>query len=1029
MENHILIGVGGTGGKILKAFRKRLFAEFSDEERAKLPIGFVYVDSTNEMMDRTDTTWRVLGKNAIFNDNQFVNIKGIALNEVFASPGSFPGLKGFIGDPEVMKKTLGEVGAAAAQKRRAGRILFASNIQKYLNALTAQFNYVNHISGASRTNIHIFTGLAGGTGSGSVIDLVAQTRMVPQFRDGVDSSGKTGTSIVLYCMTPEVTPPEKCDAGRYHANGYAALKELNALMVKKYIPHDVTGRNERLDFDRIGKIVDGCIVYSNTNENGLIVEPLTQLPILVSDFLYSRIFLPANGNTEEFIRSYSFENINDWDKEKNEKSKDGAVDIVRTKAVSSFGIKRIIIPEEEIIEYFTYNFGRQALLQMQYNNWADDMGYRDLPANVDFFSEMKEKANLEKWRMTDEHLKLDRPILTSDIEGKYKWPTFADYWRNAVAAWTDQARSAAMPLNELEKYCNEGYTKFFRKLGVAEFFASKTRAKEEHANEIAGIIECYIFDKWATGDLSLYSLRDFIDRMKESIDDRRKLFEGQIAQANQIIDQLEQARIASRNEWEHKGLIGGLIFKNRIIQQHATVMQQMMVKKTELEGLNFAVALLAVLYNKINALRGRMDIFVKTISDAIRETEAQIAARCKDEGGLDQTKEAIIRFYKRNDVVNFTNEMIRSKERQKGIAADMRAALIQEIGSDHTFARANATIGTDRIAEIFDTVIRTKAIALHDEVKIEHNEKLINRNIVEQLNEIFTTEDALRVFAKDVVEKSGVFSVFDTTEINRAVKNNEVPSVGRNIYRKIVFINLPEIKGNEAVAKFGEKLKRALVESVEAGIQVKIDDTGIRKNEITISSITYCFPFRVLRDLHFLEERYAEAVNDPNTGRENRTVLHTEGTGENFPSLYTAAEALPSEIREKYTKYLIAAYAIGHIRYADKEDGTGRKAYGTITIGRTGLETLNPLADKFTDIPFEYTLFTEELGEKLREKVEAALKGEFLHVNKRSELLKNIQQLVVGVLLPECDNNKGSERFRFFNQQAEAAMDLIEQQK
>ncbi len=1027
MENHILIGVGGTGGKILKAFRKRLFAEFTDDERAKLPIGFVYVDSTNEMMNRDDVTWRVLGKNAIFNENQFVNVKGIDLNKIFASPGSYPGLKGFIGDPEVMKKTLGEVGAAAAQKRRAGRILFASNIQAYLKALMAQFNYANNISGGSRTNIHIFTGLAGGTGSGSIIDLVAQTRMVPQFRESAGSSSKTGTSIVLYCMTPEVTPPEKADADRYHANGYAALMELNALMVKKYAPHDVTGRSERLDFDRIGKIVDGCIVYSNTNENGLIVEPLKQLPTLVSDFLFSRIFLPVNNNTEDFIRSYSFENINDWDKEKNEKSKDGVVDIVRTKAVSSFGIKRIVIPEEEIIEYFTYNFGRQALLQMQFNNWADDMGYRDIPANVDFFSEMKDKTNLEKWRMTDEHLKLDRPILNSDIEGKYKWPTFADYWRNAVAAWTDQARSAAMPLNELEKYCNEGYTKFFRKLGVGEFFASKTRVKEEHANEIAGIVERYIFDKWATGDLSLYSLRDFADRMKESIDDRRKLFEGQIASANQTIDQLEQARIASRSDWEHKGLIGGLIFKNRIIQQHATVMQQMMVKKTELEGLNFAVALLAVLYNKINALRGRMDLFVKTVSDAIRDTETQIAARCKDEGGLNQTKEAIIRFYKRNDVVSFTKEMIRSKDRQKGIAADLRAALVEEIGPDRTFARANATIGTAQIAELFDTVIRTKAIALHDEVKIEHNEKLINRNIIEQLSEIFTTEDALRVFAKDVVEKSGVFSVFDPSEVSRAVKNNEVPSAGHNICRKIVFINLPETKGNEMVAKFGEKLKRALEESVEAGIQVKIDDTGMRKNEITISTITYCFPFRALRDLHFLEERYNEAINNPNTGRENRTVLHTEGTGENFPPLYVAAEALPSEIRERYTKYLIAAYAIGHIRYADKEDGTGRKAYGTISVSRTGLETLNPLGDKFTEIAFDYGTFTEEFGEDLKERVEAALKGEYLHVDKRGALLKNIQQLVTGVLLPECDNNKGSERFLFFNKQAEAAMDVIEQ--
>ena len=181
-ENHILIGLGGTGGKVLKAFRKRLYQEFSDEERAQMAIGFLYVDSSVEMMQPDDKTWQVLGKNAQFAENEFVNVKGIDINAVLASPSSYPGLKGIIGDAEVMRKTLGEVGAAAAQKRRAGRILFGSNIDKYKQALLNQFKKVNSISHGQRTNIYIFTGLAGGTGSGSIIDVISQTRMIPQFR-------------------------------------------------------------------------------------------------------------------------------------------------------------------------------------------------------------------------------------------------------------------------------------------------------------------------------------------------------------------------------------------------------------------------------------------------------------------------------------------------------------------------------------------------------------------------------------------------------------------------------------------------------------------------------------------------------------------------------------------------------------------------------------------------------------------------------------------------------------------------------
>ena len=89
-----------------------------------------------------------------------------------------------------------------------------------------------------------------------------------------------------------------------------------------------------------------------------------------------------------------------------------------------------------------------------------------------------------------------------------------------------------------------------------------------------------------------------------------------------------------------------------------------------------------------------------------------------------------------------------------------------------------------------------------------------------------------------------------------------------------------------------ELFKQALIDSVEAGIQVKIDETGSRKNEITILTIAYCFPLRTLRDLRFREERYLEAINNPNTGRENRTVLHTEGTGEQFPNAVSILLAL-----------------------------------------------------------------------------------------------------------------------------------------
>lgn len=166
--NHVLVGLGGTGGKVLKAFKKRLYREFPDDKQRNslIPaIGFIYVDSTDEMMKPNDPTFRVLGKDASFKPNEFVNIKSVDLGQILNSIDTFTGLKYVVKSAESMRTTLGEVGAAAGQKRRAGRILFASNCNKYLSALSSKYNELRERTRQDSLHVHIITGLAGGTGS------------------------------------------------------------------------------------------------------------------------------------------------------------------------------------------------------------------------------------------------------------------------------------------------------------------------------------------------------------------------------------------------------------------------------------------------------------------------------------------------------------------------------------------------------------------------------------------------------------------------------------------------------------------------------------------------------------------------------------------------------------------------------------------------------------------------------------------------------------------------------------------------
>lgn len=455
-----------------------------------------------------------------------------------------------------------------------------------------------------------------------------------------------------------------------------------------------------------------------------------------------------------------------------------------------------------------------------------------------------------------------------------------------------------------------------------------------------------------------------------------------------------------------------------------------MVKQCEVLGGEFAQQLLTVLNVKLNVLRNRIETFVATLNDAIEYTNAMIAARCKDEGGINDLQSTVIRFYDQKRVKEFTNRIVTDRKRQNGVAVEVRAKLAEIIGSEQTFQHANAVIDTETIAKLMSTVVRQKAIAIHEDVLIEASEKLINRNILEQLAEKYSNPEELRIFAKTLIEQSGIFLELNSTELRRSLANgtnqNVTPEQGLNINRKIVLINLPSVEGNETVQRFAGKFKDALLHSVEAGVEVHVDMSGTRQNELTVQTLTYCFPIRCLKNLGFYKERYDLLVNG-SEGRQMRIVLHGEGTGDDYPTLEVQGELSGSQLREMFMPYVIADFAIGFIKYGDLADGTGRKAFGTITKDPLlGIEMLKALSDRFTGIGYSQE-FTEDLGETLKEKYEEVASTTLLNVEQRKQtLIPKVQQLLAQVVLPECGGNQGSPEFLEFVEWTKKALAIIQ---
>ena len=277
-------------------------------------------------------------------------------------------------------------------------------------------------------------------------------------------------------MIPEMNLPKAdMDQGRYYQNGYAAMNELNALQVGRWVPCDVTGGGPaNLYNDRVKGVADGLTIYSNVNENGLTINSLEELPKIVSDYMFARIFFineedQVNG---DIMRSYNFENMDDFALEYDEAANagpDGRIPVARTKKINSFGIKRVMYPELRVLKHITYTIGESILYQFKYNNWRENLGYVDEERNKDYRKEYFNKENLAKWMLDDLHLTMEVKVLESDAD----YPGFNDYWHDKAIGYAEDAKKADCPLNELDTIMGEFYSKHFREEGVEAFFQGK----------------------------------------------------------------------------------------------------------------------------------------------------------------------------------------------------------------------------------------------------------------------------------------------------------------------------------------------------------------------------------------------------------------------------------------------------------------------------------------------------------------------------------------------------------------------------
>ena len=882
--NHLVVGLGGTGGKSIRALRKLIFAEQRLAAESSQCIDFLYIDSSREMMSQTDPSWKVLGNSVQLSAASQLRITGEDLSSVLDNINNYPGIRDWIGSSGTWKEILGTIvgEALGGQKRRLGRFLFARRITEFKTKVQ---NLVQGLqsNGDASVTFHVIAGLAGGTGSGSVVDVISQLRQT--YPDVLKYK------VMPYLLLPDQYPQANWDTGNYHANGFAALTEINALSTAAYKPVDISTGNQI----NVKDPFNGAYIISNENENGYIANVDTEVPGIIAEFLFQKIFVAGAVGLTSIARMENAEN-GDGTPETSASSHTGQ----RSKRFLGFGIKRIAIPEEEIKEYLTLSFAQQGIHQLRFNNWQEALGYVNESKNFDANTVVRAADVLDNWRLSDNYLLLADSILGSD-DPKRSWKSLVEEWASVTPAFKQlaQQQEAKSWITSLSSFFQKRFDESYRNLGVKEFYRIKGLSKATMAKEIRRLIEKDLLEQWKNGSRSLQEISKIIDALLSWLQEKIELTDTRAAKTETQLEELRNQVAANLNDWASLGIIGKTLGKrDNIFERQSLLLQSLYIELTRTEAYDFAKLFLFEVVSEIRDLKVTVDTLTADIQQATAQIAKSLEERLIATSAVD-TKGHMILFYEPNAVRSAIRELAINESVQTAHASKIRSILVAKISDDLSFSRLHDRLSIVDLVDSVTAASEESALAAHANMIAETNKRILGVSILSKLEERYGSDNSgLRLKIHELVNQAGTFLTINPLERDKVAPG--IPAGSQVLVAKTV-VMLPKAANRDGFIK---ELKDAFRASMSGDLE--FIDVEKQQNEITILTIKNLFPLRMVGVLPFLQQKFTHRLE--NNQNRMEMEIFTSGTLQDYPALFAQSG---SDLRKEAGLQVLLGIGLG----------------------------------------------------------------------------------------------------------------------
>lgn len=1028
MANHLIIGLGGTGGSVLRALRKRIYEEFrSNDPAGSANIEYLYVDSSLADLNNEED-WQTLGVSVQLSPAQRLSINGVSAG-LLENLDQYPGINSFINkkDESMLREGVGAIisEGIGGQRRRFGRMLIANNMcglpqNTFIGQVHARVRALKTKEDTDNVTFHICAGLGGGTGSGSIVDAVTQIRNEFQ-RTGNDNQK---FKIQLYLYVPEKIiqiPGGEASNRFYQPNGYAALLELNAMSVRKYYPTDVKGSID--EYGNVNRLLKGqdafdmAYLYTNVNEAGKEVDLHKVLPGIVADFLFQKVVASSMQQSGRMARLETNEN-NGLLPEENELKEP-----VHSRKFMTFGVKRIEYPETEVVEYCAYNFSHQCAMQMLYGLWDETRGFIECTEDMvgkTYIHDVEKESELEANLLTDDYLMLGKP-LPSIEKHVTNWKPIVQGWELYIDRYKQDVQNDFQKkewYEEFNQLCQNFFDNAYRGCGVKKFYYDQETQIPGYAEEIVRKIENGLFAKWKNGTMSVIEVHKYLTILIAKSNERIETFKDKITKRTTYLnDDLATQLEDIRRDWNNIGWLKDAITNasTKTFGRFADAKREEMTLMNSIYGYGFAVKLLSEIVNLLTLLNVNcVEPFMRTMQDFSDMMKKLAEEKCKLSDAESNMTSEVVKEYEPNVVRDTVYSFLKNQANQKAYADKQRVSIVESVGiNNSTFSALAKKINVMTLLEIsLKSSIESARNEMADYSMKNPNMKLVNVNILEKLkNSTCSTPDKRKRFVKEIYNAAQSFLPFNVSEEGKGS-----PETAAN-HQKMIQLSLPMFEDddtfrNDFIKDFGESGNIPFNKDSDVSVNFK-------SNQIVVVTAHSGFPLRYVDNVKVLKDKYEVLVRN----EVNYMVVHTETFAKPLPALFQkSAEANAKEL----TPVVLLAYTIPGIIVEQEDPETGEKrmvfAGEKNKMGRVSRWV--PVGDDMVNTLTELSKTTRAAdAATLKKRVMEELDTNYKHIDKKNELMLKMGETLDNVLLPLVGGNENNMTFVAFNKAAEKLCD------